>query len=195
MKHQGDCGSCWAFSTIAAIESAWAIKGNPLTVMSEQELMDCTREYGNNGCDGGWSRNSYRWLSKNKTMKESDYPYTGKEGDGNCKYDATKGITTVPTYYYYGVGSIDDILHNLADQPLNVAVAAENNVFFGYSSGIITSNMGCPTDTDHEIVAVGWGVENGVQYYVVRNSWGTGWGEQGFARIATEGGENGVCGI
>lgn len=86
-------------------------------------------------------------------------------------------------------------MNRIAIQPVNVAVAAGNNVFQGYSSGIITSTMGCPTSIDHAIVAVGWGVSSGVQYYIVRNSWGTSWGEAGFVRIATDGGVKGVCGI
>jgi len=82
VKNQGSCGSCWAFSSIEAIESAWAIKGNALTVMSEQELVDCSSSTGNAGCNGGWYFWSYDWLKTNKTMKESDYPYTAK--DGTC---------------------------------------------------------------------------------------------------------------
>ena len=90
------------------------------------------------------------------------------------------------------------ILHRIQVQPANVAVAAGNNVFQGYSSGIIDASLGCPTKIDHAVVAVGWGVENDVQYYIIRNSWGTGWGEQGFVRIATDDGDApylGVCGI
>jgi len=79
-------------------------------------------------------------------------------------------------------------------QPVNVAVAAGNNVFRNYSSGIISSDSGCPTEIDHAIVAVGYGVEDGVQYYIVRNSWGTSWGEDGYVRIETSGGR-GTCGI
>lgn len=76
-----------------------------------------------------------------------------------------------------------------------MAVAAGNNVFMNYSSGIITADEGCPHAIDHAIVAVGWGEENGTQYYIVRNSWGTSWGEEGYVRMATEGGLYGVCGI
>jgi len=79
-------------------------------------------------------------------------------------------------------------------QPVNVAVAAGNNVFRNYSSGIISADSGCPTEIDHAIVAVGYGVEDGVQYYIVRNSWGTSWGEDGYVRIETSGGR-GTCGI
>lgn len=82
----------------------------------------------------------------------------------------------------------------LAKQPVNVAVAAGNSVFQSYSSGIISANSGCPTSIDHAILAVGYGEENGVQYYIVRNSWGSWWGEQGYVRIETSGGK-GTCGI
>jgi len=86
-------------------------------------------------------------------------------------------------------------LNQIYKQPVNVAVAAGNNVFRNFSSGIVTINDGCPTDIDHAIVAVGYGVDQGTQYYIVRNSWGTGWGEAGYINIATEGGPLGVCGI
>lgn len=190
VKDQGSCGSCWAFSSIEAIESAWKIAGNDLVVMSEQELVDCSSSTGNEGCNGGWYFWSYDWLKTNKTMKEADYPYTAR--DGSCQYNADKGITNVPSYGQ--TKNTGDNLARLAQQPVNVAVAAGNNVFMNYSSGIITVDDGCPTSIDHAIVAVGWGSENGVQYYIVRNSWGTGWGEGGFVRIQTSTGR-GVCGI
>lgn len=83
----------------------------------------------------------------------------------------------------------------LAQQPVNVAVSAGNDVFRNYAGGIVTATDGCPKRCDHAILAVGWGVENGVQYYIVRNSWGDGWGEDGYIRIATSTGPLGVCGI
>ena len=86
-------------------------------------------------------------------------------------------------------------MHRLARQPVNVAVAAGNSAFQSYSSGIITTSSGCPTNIDHAIVAVGYGVEDGVQYYIVRNSWGSSWGENGYVRIETSDDTAGVCGI
>lgn len=190
VKDQGSCGSCWAFSSIEAIESAWLIAGNEQIIMSEQELVDCSSETGNEGCNGGWYFWSYDWLKTNFTMKESDYPYTAV--DGNCNYDASKGVTEVSSYGRT-IGTNKN-LAQLYQQPVNVAVAAGNAVFGSYQSGIVTADAGCPTQIDHAIVAVGWGEENGVQYYIVRNSWGEGWGEDGYIRIATSGGL-GVCGI
>lgn len=162
--------------------------------MSEQELVDCSSSTGNQGCNGGWYFWSYEWLADNFTMLESDYPYTsgttGKET--KCAYDAAKGVTKVADYgKTYGTAKN---LARLQQQPVNVAVAAGNNVFMNYKSGIISTTSGCPTQIDHAIVAVGWGEENGTQYYIVRNSWGTGWGEDGYVRIQTSGGL-GVCGI
>ena len=123
-------------------------------------------------------------------MKEKDYRYTAT--DGSCQYDESKGVTNVSSYGK--THGTDANLARLDQQPVNVAVAAGNNVFMNYQSGIITADLGCPTKIDHAIVAVGWGVENGVQYYIVRNSWGTSWGEKGFVRMATSHGQ-GVCGI
>ena len=190
VKDQGSCGSCWAFSSIEAIESAWMIAGNDEVIMSEQELVDCSSSTGNAGCNGGWYFWSYDWLKNNYTMKESDYRYTAR--DGTCQYDASKGVTKVSSYGQTQGTSSN--LAQLAKQPVNVAVAAGNNTFMGYSSGIITTSSGCPTNIDHAILAVGYGEENGVQYYIVRNSWGTGWGESGYVRIQTSSGR-GVCGI
>ena len=95
VKDQGQCGSCWAFSTIEAVESAWMIAGNDEVIMSEQELVDCSTDL-NQGCSGGWYFWSYDWLKTNYTMKESDYKYTAR--DGTCQYNASKGVTMVSSY-------------------------------------------------------------------------------------------------
>ena len=125
MKDQLYCGSCWAFSSIEAIESAWKIAGNDLVVMSEQELVDCSRSAGNAGCGGGWYFWSYDWLLTNETMLESDYPYKGR--NGLCHKDASKGITNVLSYGK--TSGTEANLARLAIQPVNVAVNAGSKAF------------------------------------------------------------------
>jgi len=102
VKDQGNCGSCWAFSGVEAVESAYAIGGGDLIVMSEQEVVDCTLypETENMGCSGGWYFWAWDWLADHKTMKESDYPYTsGSTGkETACAYDESKGVTNVSSY-------------------------------------------------------------------------------------------------
>ena len=131
VKNQGSCGSCWAFSSIEAIESAWMIKGNEQVIMSTQELVDCTKSpvTQNNGCGGGWYFWSYDWLKTNKTMKESDYPYTsGRTGrETACAYNKKEGINKVHSYAQ--VKGTNKILNRLGKQPVNVAVAAGNSAF------------------------------------------------------------------
>jgi len=191
VKDQGSCGSCWAFSTTEVVESLWMIDGNDETILAPQQLVDCSWDQGNMGCDGGWYFWAYDYLKDNKFMQEKDYPY--KAVDGTCTYDESKGVTNVRKYGQSHGTSAN--LNNLYKKgPLNVAVAAGNDVFRQYTSGIITLDQGCPTAVDHAIVAVGYGQENGTKYYIVRNSWGSGWGEDGFVRIAT-GSSVGVCGI
>ena len=110
----------------------------------------------NEGCNGGWYYWAYDWLKDNKTMLEADYPYTAK--DGTCTYDASKGVTGVSSYQQTkGRTANLNAIYNQG--PVNVAVAAGNDVFRNYSSGVITMNDGCPTEVDHGIVAVGWGID------------------------------------
>lgn len=144
------------------------------------------------GCNGGWYFWSYDWLKDNKTMREADYPYTAK--DGTCRYDESKGVTNVSSYgRTFGRNANKNAILR---QPVNVAVAAGNDVFRNFSSGVITASSGCPVRIDHAIVAVGWGVtEDGTEYYIVRNSWGESWGENGYVNLATTGSVLGTCGV
>jgi|Transcript_6733 cathepsin L len=164
--------------------------------MAPQELVDCSKGlFSNHGCGGGWYYYAYKWLKHNKTMRESDYPYTsgvtGKET--KCAYDASKGVTNVSSYKKVAKKT-ESIKAAIDIGPVNVAVSAGNDVFRNYSSGIVTEADGCPNRVDHAILAVGYGYEGNQGYYIVRNSWNTYWGDQGYIKIGMAGGK-GVCGI
>ncbi len=196
VKDQGQCGSCWAFSATESTESAWMIAGNDEVIMAPQELVDCAKGvFSNHGCNGGWYYYAWKWNQDHMTMRESDYPYTsGTTGtETACAYDESKGVTFVTDYQQVAEDTAS-IKAAIEQQPVSVAVSAGNDVFRYYTSGIVTEADGCPTRLDHAIQAVGWGSDNGQDYYIVRNSWNTTWGNQGYIYIGTAEGK-GVCGI
>jgi C1A family cysteine protease len=196
VKNQGACGSCWAFSATEAVESAYVIAGNEQVIMAPQELVDCSRGLlSNHGCNGGMYYHAWDWLKTHMSMRETDYPYTsGTTGDETeCAYDESKGVTNV-SGYQQASPETESIKAAIEIGPCSVAVAAGNDVFMNYSSGIVTADEGCPTKIDHAILAVGYGYEGDQGYYIVRNSWDTTWGESGYIRIGMGEGD-GVCGI
>ena len=202
VKDQGSCGSCWAFSTTGAVESAYAIKtgaSSNLVEFSEQQLVDCAGgEFLNDGCSGGWYYWAYQYLRNKGLETESDYPY--KAADETCTYDSTKAVAGSKVAAYSLVtdlgtgGERDAIKAAIATGPSNVAVAAGNLHFQTYSSGILSSTE-CPTVIDHAILAVGYGQEDNKWYYIVKNSWGSSWGEDGYIRIEATKDGAGICGV
>jgi len=199
VKDQGQCGSCWSFSTTGALQSAWSIKtGQAPPSLSEQQLVDCSHSYGNDGCMGGWYYYAWEYLSVNVSMFDQYYPYTsGTTGHKTaCAYNAADGsiMTSSSSNYTDVAANTSAIMSALNKQPVSVAVEADTATFQTYSSGIITSSK-CGTNIDHAITAVGYGTNDaGVSYYIVQNSWGTGWGDQGYVAIGAAGGA-GICGI
>jgi len=191
VKDQGSCGSCWAFSSTGALEAASCIFESNVELLSEQQLVDCSWGQSNMGCSGGWYYWAYDYLSQGASLEsESQYPYTGR--NGTCADPSGAGDVTA-TGYVMVDGNSTAIKSAIAQQPVNIAVAAGNYHFQGYSSGILMAS-GCPTRIDHAILAVGYGSENGTEYYIVKNSWGTSWGESGYVRMeVTEG--LGTCGM
>jgi len=198
VKDQGQCGSCWAFSATEAVESAYVIAGNEQVIMSPQELVDCSKGLlSNHGCNGGMYYNGWKWEKSHMTMKESDYPYvsgTTKEAGSSCEYDASKGVTNVSTYGQVSgdVESIKDAIKTKG--PVSIAINAETKVFQTYKSGIITADDGCPTKIDHAVLAVGYGYDGDQGYFIVRNSWNTVWGDEGYVKLAMSEGA-GTCGM
>jgi C1A family cysteine protease len=172
IKDQGACGSCWAFSAIQTIESAWAQAGNTLTEFAEQQLVDCSGAQGNMGCSGGWMDWAFKYFQTAGTMTETDYPY--KAVDQQCQADQSK--------YQVKVTQIHDVTANdgqaledaVAGQVISIAVDA--NAFFSYSSGVLAWD-GCGTGLNHGVGIIGYDTDSasGKDYWIVRNSWGTSW--------------------
>jgi len=198
VKDQGQCGSCWAFSATEAVESAYVIAGNEQVIMSPQELVDCSKGLlSNHGCNGGMYYHGWKWEESHMTMRESDYPYvsgTTKEAQSTCNYDASKGVTNT-TGYGQVSGDVESIKDAIKTKgPVSIAINAETKVFQTYKSGIITADDGCPTKIDHAVLAVGYGYDGDQGYFIVRNSWNTVWGDEGYVKLAMSEGA-GTCGM
>ena len=193
IKDQAQCGSCWAFSAIQAQESQWAIKTGKLLSLSEQNLVDCgTTCY---GCNGGLMDNAWKYVIANQGGKfqlEDDYPYTGR--DGTCKYDSSRA-PEVRVVNDYQVDDNEDAVKEACAEigVLAIAIDAGHISFQLYSSGIYDPVLCSSTNLDHAVGLVGYGTESGTDYWLVRNSWGTSWGEQGYIRMIRN--SNNKCGV
>jgi KDEL-tailed cysteine endopeptidase len=194
VKDQGQCGSCWTFSATGAIEGAWAIAKGQLVDLSEQELVDCATglAYGSHGCSGGQMDGAFKYAIENGQCSNAVYSYTAK--DGVCqKCSAVAHISSCSD-----VKSNDQVSLKgaVAQQPVAIAIEADTRYFQSYSSGILTSSS-CGTNLDHGVLIVGYGQDNGQDYWLVKNSWGTTWGDKGYVKIARSSSTNdaGVCGI
>ncbi|KAF4661988.1 hypothetical protein FOL47_006471 [Perkinsus chesapeaki] len=200
VKNQGHCGSCWAFSTTGALEGLNKNMTGKLVSLSEQELLDCSRPLGNQGCKGGLMDKAFDYVELNGLESEDDYKYTGVDFS-TCQSDKEKDVVKAHTISFQDVqpNSASSLLAALADNgPVSVCVDASDAVFQHYESGVITS--GCGTRLDHGVLAVGYrrtaqNSRDNVPYFIVKNSWGDDWGDRGYLKIAIDGPEEGVCGI
>jgi C1A family cysteine protease len=189
VKDQGQCGSCWAFSTVASLEAHHALKKGSILSLSEQQLVDCSTSYGNQGCNGGMYEAAFQYVRDNGITTEGEYPYVGY--DQSCSYQKD-GKVKVNSYAEVSADA-NQMKAALMKGPVSVAVEADTQVFQSYSGGILDDSS-CGTNLDHAITAVGWGSTGGKDYWLVRNSWGSWWGESGYIRIAANP-SSGDCGI
>lgn len=186
VKNQGQCGSCWAFSTTGGIEGQNYKVNHVLSSFSEQQLVDCAKPEGNNGCNGGLMDDGFQYVEDNKGLCfESAYPYTGK--DGTCDTSCTNKVK-VSGFTDVTQGDTDALMSACSSQgPISIAVDA--NLFWQmYTGGIM--NHKCNGQLDHGVLLVGYSVDS---YWKVKNSWGSGWGEKGYIRL--EGTSENTCGL
>jgi C1A family cysteine protease len=200
VRDQGQCGSCWAFATTANAESVWAISNGHLLDLSEEFLVDCATGAGyfNMGCNGGQPDSALKYMINNGQCSEASYPYTSgvTKTAGSCQKCSSAGVNFSSCY---NVTPKDQVALKSAvsKQPVVIAIEADTKYFQSYSSGILTDGIKCGTSLDHAVEIVGYGTENGIEYWKIRNSWSSTWGEQGYIKIQRSDLTNdiGVCGI
>jgi len=192
IKNQGQCGSCWSFSTTGSIEGCHFLTTKKLVALSEQNLMDCSTSQGNQGCDGGLMTQAMDYIISNKGVDtESSYPYTAQ--DGTCHYSKANLGATLKSYTNVNQGDENDLQAKVYLGPTSVAIDASQSSFQFYNSGVYSDPSCSTSQLDHGVLAVGWGVSSGSDYWVVKNSWGTDWGLKGFIWMARNDGN--MCGI
>ncbi|CAG9566500.1 unnamed protein product [Danaus chrysippus] len=177
VKDQGQCGSCWAFSTIGNVESVNAIKHGNLVELSEQQLVDCDSD--NQGCQGGYPEKALQYLVSNGAISEQSYPYVGMAQ--SCQYNSGSVVVRLSNVEKVNLPEqqIVDMLYSTA--PLSIIIAAQ--ALSSYSGGIIVNECAVSQQLDHAVLLVGYGNEGGVDFWLVKNSWGSNWGEGGYFRI------------
>ena len=188
VKDQGQCGSCWSFSTTGALEGAYYIKYGNLLSFSEQQLVSCDNfKHGGHdmGCNGGLMDSAFQWIEQNNGLcLESDYSYvsgtTGKSGSCETTCDVVKN-SVIHDYNDVAPSSDDAMMTALMQQPVSIAIQADQKEFQLYQSGVFTGS--CGVELDHGVLVVGYGSENGEDYYLVKNSWSTSWGDNGYIKL------------
>jgi len=192
IKDQGQCGSCWSFSSTGAIEGINLLKAGRLTSVSEQNLMDCSTSYGNQGCNGGLMTSAFKYVVANKGIDtEASYPYTAK--DGTCHFTTANIGATISNYKTVAAGSETGLVTAINGQPVSVAIDASHNSFQLYKTGIYYEAACSSSRLDHGVLAIGYGSDSTGDYYIVKNSWGVSWGMKGYINMARNRQNN--CGI
>ncbi|XP_065576417.1 procathepsin L-like [Artemia franciscana] len=195
VKYQGRCGSCWAFSAIGALEGQTFRKTGKLISLSEQNLIDCSREHGNLGCKGGRTEETFQYIKDNKGIDtENEYHYEAKEN--LCRDNQRKRSVVALGFVDIPSGEEDKLKAAVATVgPVSVAIDASHKNFQFYSKGVYYEPS-CRTSSkhlSHSVLVIGYGSDNGKDYWLVKNSWSENWGDEGYLKIARN--RNNHCGI
>jgi len=208
VKDQGQCGSCYSFSASGSMESAWAIKKNIVPVsLSEEQAVDCSGNFGNQGCNGGLMSQVFQYIINNTGIcSEAAYPYVAGGGSaGDCGIPPAGGCPDGSKYaaaftsFKSLAASETDLMNAIQLGPVSVAIEADQSVFQSYTGGIISADAGCGTQLDHGVLLVGYGVDatTGMKFWRIKNSWASSWGDNGYVRIERQNAAypQGTCGI
>lgn len=193
VKNQGACGSCWAFSATGSLEGQHFKKTGNLVSLSEQNLVDCSTAQGNHGCQGGLMDFAFTYIKENGGIDtEASYPYVGK--NGVCQFKASDVGATCTGYVDIPHEDVTALQQAVATVgPISVAMDASQTTFRFYKSGVYYDSQCSETKLDHGVLAVGYGELNSEAYWLVKNSWGTSWGDAGYFMIAQRDNDCGIA--
>nr|QOV03094.1 cathepsin L5 [Mahanarva fimbriolata] len=194
IKNQGDCGSCWAFSATGSLEGQHFRKVGTLVSLSEQNLVDCSWKFGDQGCNGGLMDDAFKYVKYNHGIDtEAAYPYHGV--DQQCRYRPSSSGCNCTGYVDIKSGNELSLQAAVATiGPVSVGIDASADSFMNYKSGVYFEPECSADELDHGVLVVGYGTtSDGKDFWIVKNSWGTKWGEQGYIRMSRNRHNN--CGI
>lgn len=193
VKFQGECGACYAFATTGALEGQHARKFGKLVSLSEQNIIDCTRSYGNKGCHGGDMDKSFQYVIDNSGIDtEESYPYVAQVQE--CKFKKNSIGSSCSSYHDIPKGNELDLQEAVAKEgPVAVGVDAKSTYFRFYSHGVFDYPECKSSTLNHGMLVVGYGSKDKVDYWLVKNSWGRQWGKDGYAEMSRN--KNNQCGI